>query len=63
MSVLTEKLKGNWNVIKGKSKQEFANITDDDQTYEGGQEEEFLGRLQRKTGESKVKLKSFIDNI
>lgn len=51
------KLKGNWNEVKGKIKQQYADLTDDDLTYAEGKEEELLGRLQQKTGESKEKLK------
>ena len=63
MSAFTDKLKGNWKVIKGKLKQEYGDLSDDDLVYEEGQEEELLGRLQKKTGESKEKLMSWIDNI
>ena len=36
--------KGSWNEAKGKMKQKYANLTDDDLTYQEGQEEE-LDRL------------------
>jgi len=39
-------LRGNWNEIKGKLKQEYANLTDDDLRFIEGKEEELLGRLQ-----------------
>lgn len=63
MSALTDKLKGNWNIIKGKLKQNYADLTDDDLTYTEGQEEELLGRIQRKTGKTKDEIKKFIDSI
>lgn len=44
------KLKGNWNVAKGKIKQKYADMTDDDLKYEDGKEDELLGKLQKKTG-------------
>lgn len=46
-------IKGNWNIIKGKLKQQYADITDDDLTYVEGKEDELLGRIQKKTGETK----------
>lgn len=56
-------LKGNWNVLKGKLKQTYANLTDDDLKYEEGMEDELLGRLQRKTGKTRDELnKWFKDN-
>lgn len=63
MSAFNDKAKGNWNVIKGKLKQQYGDLTDDDLTYVEGQEDELLGRLQKKTGESKENLKKFIDKI
>jgi uncharacterized protein YjbJ (UPF0337 family) len=39
-------IKGNWNEIKGKLKQKYAQLTDDDLIFAEGKEEELLGRLQ-----------------
>ena len=63
MSATSDKIKGNWNQIKGKLKQQWGDLTDDDLQYAEGKEDEMLGRLQKRTGESKDKLKEFIDNI
>lgn len=63
MSALTDKLKGNWNIVKGKLKQNYAELTDDDLTYTEGQEDELLGRIQRKTGKAKSEIQDFIDSI
>lgn len=49
-------IKGNWNEIKGRLKQQYASLTDDDLTYREGQEDEMLGKLQQKTGKSKTEL-------
>jgi uncharacterized protein YjbJ (UPF0337 family) len=49
-------IKGNWNIIKGKLKQHYANLTDDDLRFEDGKEDELLGRLQKKTGESREEI-------
>lgn len=46
-------LKGNWNQIKGRLKQKYANLTDDDLTYVDGREDELIGRIQQKTGRSR----------
>jgi uncharacterized protein YjbJ (UPF0337 family) len=46
-------LKGKWNEIKGKIKQSYADLSDDDLTYEEGKEDELYGRLQQKTGKSR----------
>jgi uncharacterized protein YjbJ (UPF0337 family) len=44
----TLEFRSHWNVIKGKLKQKYADLTDDDLMYVEGREEELLGRLQRK---------------
>ena len=61
MSEIEDKIKGNWNIIKGSLKQEYAELTDDDLAYEEGKEEELMGRLQKKLGKTKDDLKSFFD--
>ncbi|WP_286746658.1 CsbD family protein [Roseivirga sp. UBA1976] len=63
MNATIDKLKGNWNIVKGKLKQEYANLTDDDLTYTEGQEDELLGRIQRKAGKAKSEIKRFIDSL
>lgn len=63
MSALQDKISGNWNQIKGKLKQEYASLTDDDLKYEEGKEDELVGRIQEKVGKGKEEIKSFIDNL
>ncbi|MEZ5007245.1 MAG: CsbD family protein [Chitinophagales bacterium] len=63
MSELTDKIKGNWNVVKGKLKQQYGDLTDEDLTYAEGKEDELLGRIQKKTGEAKESIKNFIDKL
>ncbi len=63
MSTLNDKLKGNWNVIKGSLKQKWADLTDDELLYEEGKEDELLGRIQKKTGETKENINRFIDDL
>jgi uncharacterized protein YjbJ (UPF0337 family) len=45
-------LKGNWNEIKGKLKQKYGQLTDDDLTFAEGKEDEMLGRLLKLLGKS-----------
>jgi len=61
MSEFTDKVKGNWNIIKGKLKQEYGDLTDDDLAYEDGKEDEMIGRIQKKVGNTKEDVKNFID--
>lgn len=58
-----DKAKGNWNIVKGKLKQEWGELTDDDLDYEEGKEDELLGRIQKRTGETKDRINDFLDNL
>lgn len=55
--------KGAWNEVKGKLKQKYAQLTDDDVTFEEGKEDGLLGRLQRRTGETKESLRDAIAKL
>ena len=57
------KLKGNWNELKGKIKQQYADLTDDDLLYEDGKDDELMGRIQTKTGKTKEELAKWIDEL
>lgn len=46
-------IKGNWNITKGRLKQRWGDLTDDDLDYVEGKEEELVGRIQKRTGESR----------
>jgi len=63
MSSIADRLKGNWNEIKGKMKQEYAELTDDDLMYEEGQEEELLGKIQKKVGKTKQEVTDWINSL
>lgn len=57
----TLQLKGNWNIIKGKLKQKYAHLTDDDLQYIEGKEEELVGRIQKRTGKTKDEVEEALD--
>ncbi len=44
-------IKGDWNILKGKIKQKWAKLTDDDLVFVAGKEDELIGRIQKRTGE------------
>jgi uncharacterized protein YjbJ (UPF0337 family) len=56
-------LKGSWNEVKGKLKQKYANLTDDDLAFVDGKEDELLGRLQQRLGRDKDTLRREIEQI
>ena len=55
--------KGSWNETKGKLKQKYAQLTDDDLTFSEGKEDELLGRLQQRLGKSKDDLRREIQDL
>ena len=57
------KLKGNWNETKGKIKQAYGSLNDDDLKYEEGKDDELLGRLQKKIGKTKDEVKKWIESL
>ena len=61
MSAITDKIKGNWNIIKGKLKQEYGDLTDDDLTYQEGAEDELFGNIQKRIGKTKEEIMEFIN--
>lgn len=56
----TTELSGNWETQKGKLKQRFASLTDNDLLFVEGKKEEMMGRLQIKLGKSKDELHKII---
>ena len=57
----SNEIKGSWEELKGKLKQSYADLTDDDLMYEEGQEQEMWGKLQQKLGKTEKELKSLLD--
>jgi uncharacterized protein YjbJ (UPF0337 family) len=56
-------MKGNWNEIKGKLKQKYGQLTDQDLTFAEGKDDELLGRLQKRLGKTKDALRAEIEKM
>jgi uncharacterized protein YjbJ (UPF0337 family) len=54
-------IKGDWNIIKGKLKQQWADLTDDDLQHADGKMDELIGRIQRRTGQSREAIEDAIE--
>ncbi len=54
-------LKGNWNVVKGKLKKAYGDLTDDDLKYSEGQEDELVGRIQKRIGKTADDVRALIN--
>lgn len=57
------KAKGTWNEMKGKLKQKYGQLTDDDLTFAEGKEDELYGRLQQKLGKTKEEIRREIEEL
>ena len=57
------KIRGTWNEVKGKVKQAYGDLTDDDLVREEGKDDELLGKLQQKTGKGRDELVDWLNNL
>jgi uncharacterized protein YjbJ (UPF0337 family) len=58
-----KEIEGNWNKQKGKLKQKFANLTDNDLMFAEGKKDEMFGKLQIKLGKTKEELQKVLQNL
>ena len=56
-------IKGGWNELKGKIKQAYGDLTDDDLVRDEGKDDELLGKLQQKTGKGRDELVKWINSL
>ena len=59
----TLEIKGDWNITKGKLKQKWAALTDDDLQYAEGRQDELIGRIQKRTGETREAVEKAIKEL
>lgn len=55
--------KGEWNEVKGKLKQQYGQLTDDDLMYAEGKDDELLGRLQKRLGKTKDEIRALLNRF
>lgn len=55
-----EIIKGNWDIAKGRLKQKYSKLTDNDLRFVDGKEDELIGRLEKVTGEAREELEKFL---
>jgi uncharacterized protein YjbJ (UPF0337 family) len=56
-------MQGSWNEVKGKLKQQYGTLTDDDLVFAEGKDDELLGRLQKKLGKTKDEVRQMIEKL
>lgn len=59
----TLEMKGDWNITKGKLKQKWASLTDNDLEYSEGQQDELIGRIQKRTGQTREAVEKAIQEL
>lgn len=59
----TLEIKGDWHITKGKLKQKWASLTDSDLTFVEGMQEEMIGHIQKRTGESREAIEKTIKDF
>jgi len=57
----SKEINGKWDELKGKLKQKYAELTDDDLMFEEGKEDETWGKIQQKVGKTEKEIKSLFD--
>jgi uncharacterized protein YjbJ (UPF0337 family) len=55
-------MKGDWNIAKGKLKKQWGNLTDDDLKFEEGKDDELIGRIQKRTGQTREAVEKALDS-
>lgn len=55
-------VKGNWNIIKGRLKKAYSQLTDSDLTYVEGKEDELIGRIQKRTGHAREEIEKYFES-
>ncbi len=55
--------KGSWNDVKGRLKKAYGDLTDDDLVYIEGEDDQLLGRLQKRLGQTKDQIRKIISEI
>ena len=56
-------IKGDWNITKGKLKKKWGSLTDNDLTFTAGAEDELLGRIQKRTGETREAIEKTVHEL
>ena len=63
MSATGDKIRGDWNDVKGKAKEQYGELTDDDMMVAEGKEDQFFGNLQKKLGKTKEEVMDWINSL
>lgn len=57
------RMRGNWHELKGKIRQQYGDLTDDDLEYAEGKQEEWYGKLSKKLGRTVDDVRDWIRGL
>jgi len=63
MAINAQELQGQWNTLRGKVKEKWGQLTDDDLQIQGGNVDQLVGRIQQKTGEGREAIERFLNDL
>jgi len=58
-----QEIQGQWNKVRGRVKEKWGQLSDDDLTMKSGNLDQVVGRIQQKTGEGREAIERFIDEV
>lgn len=61
--VTRQQLEGQWNQVKGRIKERWGQLTDDELMQVEGNANQLVGTIQKKTGESKQAIEDFLEEV
>jgi len=63
MAINVQELQGQWNTLRGKVKERWGQLTDDDLQIQGGNVDQLVGRIQQRTGEGREAIERFLNDL
>ncbi len=63
MAMNTQELQGQWNQFKGKVKEKWGQLTDDDINIGSGNMDQVIGKIQSRTGEAREGIEKFLGTL
>lgn len=63
MAINAQELQGQWNQLRGKVKERWGQLTDDDLNVQGGNFDQIIGKIQQRTGEGREAIEKFLGTL
>jgi len=63
MAINTQEIQGQWNQLRGRVKEKWGQLTDDDLQLHGGNIDQLVGKIQQRTGEGRESIERFLGDL